>query len=159
MRPLPSGGDEKEGGAKAQPTSLPDLPPPEPPLVKLVSDLIPLTIHEGDDATFRCEVSPPDADVTWLRNGAVVTPGPGLEMAQNGSSRTLTVRGCQLKDAGTVTAQAGGTATSARLHVRGLILMGMQWSCPLSLFPQPGPSQPCPCAQGQTGEMEQGASF
>ncbi|XP_053775087.1 obscurin-like protein 1 isoform X3 [Desmodus rotundus] len=90
----------------------------EPPLVKLVSDLIPLTIHEGDDATFRCEVSPPDADVTWLRNGAVVTPGPGLEMAQNGSSRTLTVRGCQLKDAGTVTAQAGGTATSARLHVR-----------------------------------------
>ncbi|XP_036175213.1 obscurin-like protein 1 isoform X2 [Myotis myotis] len=73
---------------------------------------------EGDDATFRCEVSPPDADVTWLRNGAIVTPGPGLELAQSGSTRTLTVRGCQLKDAGTVTAQAGGTATSARLHIR-----------------------------------------
>ncbi|XP_011509168.1 obscurin-like protein 1 isoform X10 [Homo sapiens] len=48
----------------------------EPLLVKLVSELTPLTVHEGDDATFRCEVSPPDADVTWLRNGAVVTPGP-----------------------------------------------------------------------------------
>uniref|UniRef100_A0A8D1DVM2 Obscurin-like protein 1 n=1 Tax=Sus scrofa TaxID=9823 RepID=A0A8D1DVM2_PIG len=90
----------------------------EPPPVKLVSELTPLTVHEGDDATFRCEVSPPDADVTWLRNGAVVTPGPQLEMAQNGSSRTLTLRGCQLEDAGTVTARAGGTATSARLHVR-----------------------------------------
>ncbi|XP_014386493.1 PREDICTED: LOW QUALITY PROTEIN: obscurin-like protein 1 [Myotis brandtii] len=90
----------------------------EPPPVKLVSELTPLTVHEGDDATFRCEVSPPDADVTWLRNGAIVTPGPGLEMAQSGSTRTLTVRGCQLKDAGTVTAQAGGTATSARLHIR-----------------------------------------
>ncbi|XP_029789581.1 obscurin-like protein 1 isoform X4 [Suricata suricatta] len=90
----------------------------EPPLAKLVSELTPLTVHEGDDATFRCEVSPPDADVTWLRNGAVVTPGPQLEMAQNGSSRTLTVRCCQLDDAGTVTARAGGTATSARLHVR-----------------------------------------
>ncbi|XP_036277659.1 obscurin-like protein 1 isoform X1 [Pipistrellus kuhlii] len=90
----------------------------EPPPVKLVSELTPLTVHEGDDATFRCEVSPPDADVTWLRNGAVVTPGPGLEMAQSGAARTLTVRGCQLKDAGTVTAQAGGTATSARLHIR-----------------------------------------
>ncbi|XP_021099880.1 obscurin-like protein 1 isoform X3 [Heterocephalus glaber] len=90
----------------------------ESPPVKLVSELIPLTVHEGDDATFRCEVSPPDASVTWLRNGAVVTPGPQLEMAQNGSSRTLTVRRCQLEDAGTVTAQAGGTATSARLHVR-----------------------------------------
>ncbi|XP_047629563.1 obscurin-like protein 1 isoform X2 [Phacochoerus africanus] len=90
----------------------------EPPPVKLISELTPLTVHEGDDATFRCEVSPPDADVTWLRNGAVVTPGPQLEMAQNGSSRTLTLRGCQLEDAGTVTARAGGTATSARLHVR-----------------------------------------
>ncbi|XP_045415538.1 obscurin-like protein 1 isoform X2 [Lemur catta] len=90
----------------------------EPPPVKLVSELTPLTVHEGDDATFRCEVSPPDADVTWLRNGAVVTPGPQLEMAQNGSSRTLTLRSCQLGDSGTVTVQAGSTATSARLHVR-----------------------------------------
>ncbi|XP_057407666.1 obscurin-like protein 1 isoform X1 [Balaenoptera acutorostrata] len=90
----------------------------EPPPVKLGSELTPLTVHEGDDATFRCEVSPPDADVTWLHNGAIVTPGPQLEVAQNGSSRMLTVRGCQLEDAGTVTAQAGGTSTSARLHVR-----------------------------------------
>ncbi|XP_016859187.1 obscurin-like protein 1 isoform X5 [Homo sapiens] len=90
----------------------------EPLLVKLVSELTPLTVHEGDDATFRCEVSPPDADVTWLRNGAVVTPGPQVEMAQNGSSRILTLRGCQLGDAGTVTLRAGSTATSARLHVR-----------------------------------------
>ncbi|XP_062048616.1 obscurin-like protein 1 isoform X2 [Lepus europaeus] len=90
----------------------------EPPPVKLVSELTPLTVHEGDDATFRCEVSPPEADVTWLRNGAVVTPGPQLQVAQNGSSRSLTVRGCRLQDAGTVTARAGATTTSARLHVR-----------------------------------------
>ncbi|XDA72963.1 hypothetical protein R6Z07F_003244 [Ovis aries] len=90
----------------------------EPPLVKLVSELTPLTVHEGDDATFRCEVSPPDAEITWLRNGVVITPGPQLETTQNGSSRTLTVRSCRLEDAGTVTARAGGTSTSARLHVR-----------------------------------------
>ncbi|XP_032610264.1 obscurin-like protein 1 isoform X3 [Hylobates moloch] len=90
----------------------------EPLPVKLVSELTPLTVHEGDDATFRCEVSPPDADVTWLHNGAVITPGPQVEMAQNGSSHILTLRGCQLEDAGTVTVRAGSTATSARLHVR-----------------------------------------
>uniref|UniRef100_A0A2I3LJM7 Obscurin-like protein 1 n=1 Tax=Papio anubis TaxID=9555 RepID=A0A2I3LJM7_PAPAN len=90
----------------------------EPLPVKLVSELTPLTVHEGDDATFRCKVSPPDADVTWLRNGAVVIPGPQVEMAQNGSSRILTLRGCQLGDAGTVTVRAGSTTTSARLHVR-----------------------------------------
>ncbi|XP_035317175.1 obscurin-like protein 1 isoform X1 [Cricetulus griseus] len=90
----------------------------EPPPVKLVSELTPLTVHEGDDATFQCEVSPPDAQVTWLRNGAVVTPGPQLQMVQNGSSHTLIIRGCQLKDTGTVTARVGATDTSARLHVR-----------------------------------------
>ncbi|KAL1770897.1 obscurin 1 isoform X2 [Sigmodon hispidus] len=90
----------------------------EPPPVKLVSELTPLTVHEGDDATFQCEVSSPDAQVTWLRNGAVVTPGPQLQMVQNGSSHTLIIRDCQLKDSGTVTARVGATDTSARLHVR-----------------------------------------
>ncbi|XP_059134797.1 obscurin-like protein 1 isoform X4 [Peromyscus eremicus] len=90
----------------------------ESPPVKLVSELMPLTVHEGDDATFQCEVSPPDAQVTWLRNGAVVTPGPQLQMVQNGSSHTLIIRGCQLKDTGTVTARVGAADTSARLHVR-----------------------------------------
>uniref|UniRef100_A0A8C6A2Z0 Ig-like domain-containing protein n=1 Tax=Marmota marmota marmota TaxID=9994 RepID=A0A8C6A2Z0_MARMA len=79
---------------------------------------MPLTVHEGDDATFQCEVSPPDAEVTWLRNGAVVTPGPQMEIARSGSSHSLTVRGCRLEDSGTVTARAGSTVTSARLHVR-----------------------------------------
>ncbi|XP_041506018.1 obscurin-like protein 1 isoform X1 [Microtus oregoni] len=90
----------------------------EPPPVRLVSELTPLTVHEGDDATFQCEVSTPDAQVTWLRNGAVVTPGPQLQIVQNGSSHTLIIRGCQLKDTGTVTARVGTTDTSARLHVR-----------------------------------------
>ncbi|XP_032336223.1 obscurin-like protein 1 isoform X2 [Camelus ferus] len=108
----------QSGAAPGAPSLSFNVQVAEPPVVKLVSALTPLTVHEGDDATFRCEVSPPDAEVTWLRNGAIVTPGPQLEMAQNGSNRTLTVRGCQLEDAGTVTARAGGTATSARLHVR-----------------------------------------
>ncbi|XP_003784961.1 obscurin-like protein 1 isoform X1 [Otolemur garnettii] len=95
----------------------------EPPPVKVVSELTPLTVHEGDDATFRCEVSPPDASVTWLCNGIIVTPGPQLEIAQNGSNHTLTLRSCQLGDSGTVTARAGNTATSARLHVREMELL------------------------------------
>ncbi|XP_060049635.1 obscurin-like protein 1 isoform X2 [Erinaceus europaeus] len=85
---------------------------------KLLSELTPLTVQEGEDATFRCEVSPPHAEVTWLLRGDPVTPGPLLQVAKSGSSRTLTLRGCRPADAGTVTAQAGDTATTARLHVR-----------------------------------------
>ncbi|XP_027253115.1 obscurin-like protein 1 isoform X11 [Cricetulus griseus] len=106
------------GAAPESPSLTFNVQVAEPPPVKLVSELTPLTVHEGDDATFQCEVSPPDAQVTWLRNGAVVTPGPQLQMVQNGSSHTLIIRGCQLKDTGTVTARVGATDTSARLHVR-----------------------------------------
>ncbi|XP_048200634.1 obscurin-like protein 1 isoform X2 [Perognathus longimembris pacificus] len=108
----------QSGVAPGSPSLTFSLQVAEPPPARLLSELTPLTVHEGDDATFRCEVSPPDADVTWLRNGVVVTPGPQVDVAQNGSSRTLTIRSCQLGDTGTVTARAGGTATSARLHVR-----------------------------------------
>lgn len=128
------GEGQKEKGIQV---TVPFLPAELPP-VKLVSELTPLTVHEGDDATFQCEVSPPDAEVTWLRNGAVVTPGPQLEMVLNGSVRTLIIRGCQLKDAGTVTARAGATDTSARLHVRGLVRLSIKPSVPCN------PSQPWP---------------
>ncbi|XP_052048364.1 obscurin-like protein 1 isoform X2 [Apodemus sylvaticus] len=108
----------QSGAAPGAPSLSFDVQVSERPPVKLVSELTPLTVHEGDSATFQCEVSPPDAEVTWLRNGAVVTPGPQLEVVQNGPSRTLIIRGCRLEDAGTVTARAGAADTSARLHVR-----------------------------------------
>uniref|UniRef100_A0A4X2L8J4 Obscurin-like protein 1 n=1 Tax=Vombatus ursinus TaxID=29139 RepID=A0A4X2L8J4_VOMUR len=90
----------------------------EPPQVKLVSELTPLTIQEGDDATFRCEVSPPDAELTWFLNGSPVTPSSRVETSQNGPNHTLTLRGCQMSDSGMVTAQTKGAETTARLHVR-----------------------------------------
>ncbi|KAM8788834.1 obscurin-like protein 1 isoform 2-T2 [Rhynchonycteris naso] len=68
--------------------------------------------QSGDAGEYLCD-APHDSRVFL-----VSVEGPGLEMAQNGPSRTLTVRGCQFKDAGTVTAHAGDIASSARLHVR-----------------------------------------
>lgn len=128
----PEGGQRRTKGIQfTAPPLLPERPP-----VKLVSELTPLTVHEGDSATFQCEVSPPDAEVTWLCNGAVVTPGPQLEMVQNGPSRTLIIRGCRLEDAGTVTARAGAADTSARLHVRGSVRLSVPCSVPCN------PSQP-----------------
>ncbi|XP_074047388.1 obscurin-like protein 1 isoform X2 [Macrotis lagotis] len=90
----------------------------EPPQVKLVSELTPLTIQEGDDATFRCEVSPPDAELTWLLNGTSVPPSSRVETSQNGPNHTLILRGCRISDSGMVTAQTKGAETTARLHVR-----------------------------------------
>ncbi|XP_043850336.1 obscurin-like protein 1 isoform X1 [Dromiciops gliroides] len=90
----------------------------EPPQVKLVSELTPLTIQEGDDATFRCEVSPPDAEITWLLNGTSVTPSSRVEISQNGPNHTLTLQGCRMSDSGMVTARTTGAETTARLHVR-----------------------------------------
>ncbi|XP_072474002.1 obscurin-like protein 1 isoform X2 [Notamacropus eugenii] len=90
----------------------------EPPQVKLVSELTPLTIQEGDDATFRCEISPPDAELSWLLNGTPVTPSSRVEISQNGPNHILTFQNCRMSDSGMVTAQTKGAETTARLHVR-----------------------------------------
>ncbi|KAM9039467.1 obscurin-like protein 1 isoform X1 [Sarcophilus harrisii] len=90
----------------------------EPPQVKLVSELTPLTIQEGDDATFRCEISPPDAELTWLLNGTSITPDSRVEINQNGPNHILTLRCCRISDSGMVTAQTKDVESTARLHVR-----------------------------------------
>uniref|UniRef100_A0A5F8H2L6 Obscurin-like protein 1 n=1 Tax=Monodelphis domestica TaxID=13616 RepID=A0A5F8H2L6_MONDO len=90
----------------------------EIPQAKLVLELTPLTIQEGDDATFRCEVFPADAELTWLLNGTAITPCNRIETSQNGPNHTLTLRCCQISDSGTVTAQTEGSESTARLHVR-----------------------------------------
>ncbi|XP_044525377.1 obscurin-like protein 1 [Gracilinanus agilis] len=90
----------------------------EIPQAKLVLELTPLTIQEGDDATFRCEVFPPDAELTWLLNGTAITPCNRIETSQNGPNHSLTLRCCQISDSGNVTAQTKGSESTARLHVR-----------------------------------------
>ncbi|XP_009460392.1 PREDICTED: LOW QUALITY PROTEIN: obscurin-like protein 1 [Nipponia nippon] len=89
-----------------------------PRVVEIITELQSLTVLEGDDATFKCLVSPEDVAVTWQLNGQPVVPGERLLVTRSGLCHSLTLRQCQPGDAATVTANAEGLVSRARLSVQ-----------------------------------------
>ncbi|XP_030435565.1 obscurin-like protein 1 isoform X2 [Gopherus evgoodei] len=89
-----------------------------PRVVEIISELHNLTVLEGDDATFKCLVSPDDVALIWQLNGQAVASCERLVVSRNGLCHALTIRQCQLGDAGTVTARAEGLVSTARLSVQ-----------------------------------------
>ncbi|NWR55535.1 OBSL1 protein, partial [Bucorvus abyssinicus] len=90
-----------------------------PRVVEIITELQSLMVLEGEDATFKCLVSPEDVAVTWQLNGQPVVPGERQLVTRRGLCHSLTLRQCQLSDAGTVTANAEGLVSTARLSVQG----------------------------------------
>ncbi|XP_068543742.1 obscurin-like protein 1 isoform X6 [Anas acuta] len=89
-----------------------------PRVVEIIAELHSLTVLEGDDATFKCMVSPEDVAVAWQLNGQPVVPSERLLVARSGLCHSLTIRRCQPADAATVTANAEGLLSTARLSVQ-----------------------------------------
>ncbi|KAM7096797.1 obscurin-like protein 1 [Ciconia maguari] len=89
-----------------------------PRVVEITKELQSLTVLEGEDATFKCLVSPEDVAVTWQLNGQPVVPGERLLVTRSGLCHSLTLRQCQPGDAATVTANAEGLVSMARLSVQ-----------------------------------------
>ncbi|XP_062353995.1 obscurin-like protein 1 [Cinclus cinclus] len=89
-----------------------------PRVVEIIMELQNLMVLEGEDATFKCLVSPEDVAVTWQLNGQPVVPSERLLVARSGLCHSLTLQQCQTGDAGTVTANAEGLVSTARLSVQ-----------------------------------------
>ncbi|NXW40578.1 OBSL1 protein, partial [Nyctiprogne leucopyga] len=89
-----------------------------PRVVEIITELQSLTVLEGEDATFKCLVSPEDVAVTWQLNGQPVVPGERLVVTRSGLCHSLTLRQCQPGDAATVMANAEGLVSTARLSVQ-----------------------------------------
>ncbi|NXL20586.1 OBSL1 protein, partial [Setophaga kirtlandii] len=89
-----------------------------PRVVEIIMELQNLTVLEGEDATFKCLVSPEDVAVTWQLNGQPVVPSERLLVTRSGLCHSLTLRQCQTGDAGTVTTNAEGLVSTARLSVQ-----------------------------------------
>ncbi|NXF31941.1 OBSL1 protein, partial [Nyctibius bracteatus] len=90
-----------------------------PRVVEIITELQSLTVLEGEDATFKCLVSPEDVAVTWQLNGQPVVPGKRLLVRRSGLCHSLTLQQCQPGDTGTVMANAEGLVSMARLSVQG----------------------------------------
>lgn len=104
---------------KGSPLLCPNALAVVPRVVEIITELQSLMVLEGEDATFKCLVSPEDVAVAWQLNGQPVVPDERLLVTRSGLCHSLHLRQCQLGDAGTVTANAEGLVSTARLSVQG----------------------------------------
>ncbi|KAM9820390.1 obscurin-like protein 1a [Neosynchiropus ocellatus] len=89
-----------------------------PRVVEFLTELHSTTVLEGEDATFKCVVSPEDVQLTWLMDNEVINLGDRFHALQNGLCHTLLIRKCQMLDCSRITAEAEGTMSKANLKVQ-----------------------------------------
>ncbi|KAI2663414.1 Obscurin-like protein 1 [Labeo rohita] len=89
-----------------------------PRVVEFLTELHNTTVMEGEDATFKCVVSPDDVQLVWLMDGEPIKPSERFHIEQNSLCHTLVIRKVQLLDSSRITAEAEGIISKASLKVQ-----------------------------------------
>uniref|UniRef100_W5L213 Obscurin-like protein 1 n=1 Tax=Astyanax mexicanus TaxID=7994 RepID=W5L213_ASTMX len=94
----------------------------QPRVVEFLTELHNTTVMEGEEATFKCVVSPDDVQMVWLMDGEIIKPSERIFIEQNGLCHTLIIRNVQLLDSSRITAEAEGVVSKASLKVQAQVL-------------------------------------
>lgn len=89
-----------------------------PRVVEFLTELHNTTVLEGEDATFKCVVSPEDVQLVWLMDNEPVNLGDRIQATQNGLCHTLMIKKCQMLDCSRIAAEAEGKISKASLKVQ-----------------------------------------
>ncbi|XP_047227172.1 obscurin-like protein 1 isoform X2 [Girardinichthys multiradiatus] len=89
-----------------------------PRVVEFIAELRNITICEGEDAVFKCVVSPADNKLVWRLNGKKVALNERTVISCNGLCHMLCINNCMVSDSGKVTADAEGVVSEAELQVQ-----------------------------------------
>ncbi|KAM9804503.1 obscurin-like protein 1 [Neosynchiropus ocellatus] len=89
-----------------------------PRVVEFIAELRNITVCEGEDAVFKCVVSPEDTELVWRLNGEAVAPSERAVISNNGLCHMLCIHNCMVSDSGRVTADAEGSVSEAELQVQ-----------------------------------------
>ncbi|XP_034429711.1 obscurin-like protein 1 isoform X17 [Hippoglossus hippoglossus] len=89
-----------------------------PRVVEFIAELRNITIREGEDAVFKCVVSPEDTQLVWRLNGKQVALNERTVISSNGLCHMLCIHNCMVSDSGRVTADAEGWVSEAELQVQ-----------------------------------------
>lgn len=88
-------------------------------MVKFTAELNNVVVEEGAEATFKCTLTPEDAELTWYRNGAKIEKSNKYSFSKKGTVHTLTISKLTMQDVGEIAAEAEGVKSTANLKVRG----------------------------------------
>uniref|UniRef100_A0A3B4VJT8 Obscurin like cytoskeletal adaptor 1a n=1 Tax=Seriola dumerili TaxID=41447 RepID=A0A3B4VJT8_SERDU len=93
-----------------------------PRVVEFLTELHNTTVLEGEDATFKCVVSPEDVQLVWLMDNEAITLGDRFQATRNGLCHTLVIKKCQVLDCSKITAEAEGQLSKASLKVQAQVM-------------------------------------
>ena len=96
-----------------------------PRVVEFLTELHNTTVLEGEDATFKCVVSPEDVQLVWLMDNEAIAAGDRFQASSNGLCHTLVIKKCQILDNSRITAEAEGVMSRSSLKVQGERAGGM----------------------------------
>lgn len=78
-----------------------------------------LEATEGESIILRCELSNPNAPVTWKKDSQTLSQGARLTLQQQGNTHILEIRRVKPEDTGVYTCNTRGKMTSAKLKIKG----------------------------------------
>uniref|UniRef100_A0A8C3A733 Obscurin-like protein 1 n=1 Tax=Cyclopterus lumpus TaxID=8103 RepID=A0A8C3A733_CYCLU len=96
-----------------------------PRVVEFIAELRNITVCEGEDAVFKCVVSPEDTRLVWRFNGKRVALTKRTVISSNGLCHMLCIHNCTVSDGGRVTADAEGSVSEAELQIQVLFTKKM----------------------------------
>uniref|UniRef100_A0A3B4G429 Obscurin-like protein 1 n=1 Tax=Pundamilia nyererei TaxID=303518 RepID=A0A3B4G429_9CICH len=94
----------------------------EPRTIEFIAELRNVIICEGEDAVFKCVVSPEDTKLVWRLNGKQVALNERTVVSSNGLCHMLCINNCMVSDSSRVTADAEGLISEAELQVQQQVL-------------------------------------
>ncbi|XP_053185183.1 obscurin-like protein 1 [Scomber japonicus] len=89
-----------------------------PRVVEFIAELRSITVCEGEDAVYKCVVSPENTRLVWYLNGKQVALNERTVISSNGLCHMLCIHNCMVSDSGKVTADAEGLVSEAELQVQ-----------------------------------------
>lgn len=78
-----------------------------------------LEVNENETVRLICEISKPNAEVTWFKGDEEVPDGGRFEYISDGRKRILVIRNAHPEDAGKYTCKLPSSSTTGKLTVHG----------------------------------------
>lgn len=77
------------------------------------------SVEGGEPLMLQCEISDPNGEVTWYKDGIKLLEAAGQDMLADGSIRTLTFRSATLSHAGIYSCKTTDDAVQFHVDVKG----------------------------------------
>ena len=109
-------------GKETTSTKLTVKPAVEPKFAEKLPEKV--ATSDGETLELSCKVDSEDAVIVWTKDGRPVRESANVVFGAAGTTRTLTIKNAQPKDAGAYTATLPSKeTTTAKLTVKGIILV------------------------------------